>query len=260
MQSLPAQSVDLIFSDPPFNLQLKQELRRPDGSLVDQVGDEWDQIGSIQDYFEFTLAWLFQAKRILKDNGTIWVMGSYHNIYAVGYALQSQGWWILNEVAWLKLNPTPHMRGVRFCNAHEDLIWAKKSEKAKNVTFHYREMKSINGGKQMRSDWTLDGDEDIWKLPICQGKERLKNSDGEKLHMTQKPESLLERVIRATSNPGDIVLDPFFGTGTTGAVAKRLGRNWIGIEADESYVPYAQERIDNVEVDEEFLDEGRRAA
>ena len=220
MNSLPECSVDLIFADPPYNLQLKGDLHRPDNSRVDAVNDHWDQFDSFRAYDEFTNAWLSAARRILKKDGAIWAIGSYHNIFRVGSAVQNQGFWILNDVVWRKSNPMPNFRGMRFTNAHETLIWASKSDKSK-YTFNYEALKALNEGTQMRSDWTL---------PICTGHERLKNEKGEKAHPTQKPESLLYRVLLGTTNVGDLVLDPFFGTGTTGAVCKMLGRNFIGLE------------------------------
>ena len=233
MRALPAKSVDLIFADPPYNLQLGGELYRPDGSHVDAVTDDWDKFDSLSAYDRFTREWLFEAKRILKDNGAIWVIGSYHNIYKVGAAIQDLGYWILNDIVWRKANPMPNFRGTRFTNAHDTLIWASKGEKAK-YTFNYRSMKTLNDELQMRSDW---------EFPICGGQERLKK-DGVKVHPTQKPEALIYRILLACTKPGDVVLDPFFGTGTTGAVAKRLGRRWIGIERETLYVAAAQERID----------------
>ncbi|RMH45160.1 MAG: site-specific DNA-methyltransferase, partial [Alphaproteobacteria bacterium] len=222
MRGLPAASVDLIFADPPYNLQLRGELHRPDNSRVDAVDDDWDQFSSFAAYDRFTRAWLAEARRILKPNGAIWVIGSYHNIFRVGTALQDQGFWILNDVVWRKSNPMPNFRGKRLTNAHETLIWASRQEGAK-YTFNYEALKALNEGVQMRSDWVL---------PICNGHERLKNDKGEKAHPTQKPEALLHRILVATTNPDDVVLDPFFGTGTTGAVAKKLGRKWIGIERE----------------------------
>ncbi|WP_062762196.1 site-specific DNA-methyltransferase [Falsirhodobacter sp. alg1] len=236
MDALPASSVDLIFADPPYNLQLKGHLHRPDNSRVDAVDDHWDQFTSFQAYDRFTHDWLRAARRILKPNGAIWVIGSYHNVFRLGTALQDQGYWLLNDVIWRKSNPMPNFRGKRLTNAHETLIWASKSESSK-YTFNYEAMKALNEGTQMRSDWVL---------PICTGHERLKNAEGEKAHPTQKPESLLHRVLLATTNPGDVVLDPFFGTGTTGAVAKMLGRNFIGIEREEEYRTVAAERISRV--------------
>ena len=236
MNSLPECSVDLIFADPPYNLQLKNELHRPDNSRVDAVNDHWDQFESFRAYDEFTNAWLAAARRILKKDGAIWVIGSYHNIFRVGSVIQNQGFWILNDVVWHKSNPMPNFRGMRFTNAHETLIWASKNEKSK-YTFNYDALKALNEGTQMRSDWML---------PICTGHERLKNEKGEKAHPTQKPEGLLYRVLLGTTNIGDVVLDPFFGTGTTGAVCKMLGRGFIGIEREEFYAKVATKRIKNV--------------
>lgn len=238
MRQLPDASIDLIFADPPYNLQLRGELLRPNNSKVDGVTEDWDKFDSIQAYDEFTRAWLTEAKRVLKPSGSIWVIGSYHNIYRLGAALQDMGFWVLNEVVWRKTNPMPNFRGTRFTNAHETLIWCAAGEKAR-YTFNYEAMKALNEDLQMRSDWLL---------PICGGPERLKNDEGHKAHPTQKPEALLHRVVLASSNPGDVVLDPFFGTGTTGVVAKRLGRHWIGIERDHTYAKMAIHRIRNTEV------------
>jgi DNA modification methylase len=235
LNTLPEQSVDLIFADPPYNLQLQQELWRPNMTRVDAVDDEWDRFDDFAAYDDFTRAWLAGCRRVLKDTGTLWTIGSYHNIYRVGAILQDLGFWILNDVVWTKVNPMPNFRGVRFTNAHETLIWAQKHRGAR-YTFNYEAMKALNDGLQMRSDW---------ELPICTGAERIK-VDGAKAHATQKPEALLYRVVLAASNPGDLVLDPFFGTGTTGAVAKKLHRRWIGIERDEQYVGVASERISQV--------------
>jgi modification methylase len=235
MNSLPANSVDLVLADPPYNLQLRGDLHRPDNSKVDAVDNDWDQFSSFAVYDAFSRAWLKAARRILKPNGAIWVIGSYHNIFRVGVALQDAGFWILNDVIWRKSNPMPNFRGKRFTNAHETLIWAGKSDASK-YTFNYEALKALNEGIQMRSDWLL---------PICNGGERLKNEQGEKAHPTQKPESLLHRVLLASTNAGDVVLDPFFGTGTTGAVAKKLGRNFIGIEREAAYRKVAQQRIDD---------------
>nr|WP_281253382.1 site-specific DNA-methyltransferase [Sphingomonas guangdongensis] len=232
MRALPAASVDLIFADPPYNLQLGGELSRPDGSHVDAVTDHWDKFDSLAAYDAFTRAWLAEAKRLLKPGGAIWVIGSYHNIFKVGAAIQDLGYWILNDIVWRKANPMPNFKGTRFTNAHETLIWASTGEKAK-YTFNYRSMKTLNDELQMRSDW---------EFPICGGAERLKK-DGHKVHPTQKPEALLYRILLACTKPGDVVLDPFFGTGTTGAVAKRLGRRWIGIEREGVYIAAAEERI-----------------
>jgi len=233
MRSLPSASVDLVFADPPYNLQLGGDLNRPDGSHVDAVTDHWDKFDSFATYDAFTRAWLAEARRVLKPTGSLWVIGSYHNIFRVGAILQDMGFWILNDIVWRKANPMPNFKGTRFTNAHETLIWASMGEKAK-YTFNYRTMKTLNDELQMRSDWVL---------PICSGAERLKKG-GAKVHPTQKPESLLYRVMLATSNKGDVVLDPFFGTGTTGAVARRLGREWIGCERESAYREAALERIE----------------
>ncbi len=236
LTSLPERCVDLVFADPPYNLQLQNTLRRPNNTLVDAVDDEWDQFASFEEYDRYTEAWLRECRRVLKDTGTIWVIGSYHNIFRVGKIMMDLGYWMLNDVIWVKSNPMPNFRGVRFANAHETLIWAKKSRRQKRYTFNYAAMRNLNDEKQMRSDW---------ELPLCTGAERIK-VDGEKAHTAQKPEALLYRVILSSSNPGDVVLDPFFGTGTTGAVAKKLHRHWIGIERDAEYVKVAQERIEAV--------------
>ncbi len=233
MDALPEASVDLIFADPPYNLQLRGDLHRPDNSQVDGVDDAWDRFASFEAYDRFTRAWLAAARRILKPTGAIWVIGSYHNIFRVGAALQDAGFWILNDVVWRKSNPMPNFRGKRFTNAHETMIWASKEQGAR-YTFNYEALKSLNDGVQMRSDWVL---------PLCTGHERLKNDAGEKAHPTQKPEGLLHRVLVGSTNPGDVVLDPFFGTGTTGAVAKMLGRDFIGIERDAGYREIAEERL-----------------
>src|ERR1700754_2542008 len=233
MSALPEGCADLVFADPPYNMQLRGDLHRPDQSKVDAVDDHWDQFGSFEEYDRFTRDWLTAARRVLKDSGAIWVIGSYHNIFRVGAILQDLGFWILNDVVWRKTNPMPNFRGRRFTNAHETMIWAAKGEKHA-YTFNYEAMKALNDDLQMRSDWTL---------PICSGGERLKDDNGEKAHSTQKPESLLHRVILSSSKPGDVVLDPFFGSGTTGAVAKRLGRRFIGIERDPAYIDLARKRI-----------------
>jgi DNA modification methylase len=235
LTQLPAESIDLVFADPPYNLQLRQELYRPDSSRVDAVDDEWDQFDSFEEYDRFTREWLSACRRVLKPSGSLWVIGAYHNIHRVGAILQSLGYWILNEIIWIKSNPMPNFRGVRFTNAHETLLWATR-DRGSRYTFHHHAMKSLNEELQMRSDWTL---------PVCSGKERLRKG-GAKVHSTQKPEALLYRVILSSTNPGDLVLDPFFGSGTTGAVAKRLGRRWIGIEKDASYVKAARRRIDTI--------------
>ncbi|NJM50555.1 MAG: site-specific DNA-methyltransferase [Sphingomonadales bacterium] len=232
MRSLPDACIDMVFADPPYNLQLGGDLSRPDGSMVDAVDDDWDKFDTFAAYDCFTREWLAEARRILKPNGSLWVIGSYHNIFRVGTAVQDAGYWILNDIVWRKSNPMPNFKGTRFTNAHETLIWAAHGEKAK-YTFNYRAMKTLNDELQMRSDWLI---------PICSGQERLKRN-GTKAHPTQKPEALLYRIMLATTKPGDIILDPFFGTGTTGAVAKRLGRNWIGCEREKLYCEVAEERI-----------------
>jgi modification methylase len=234
MAALPAASVDLVFADPPYNLQLQGDLRRPDDSKVDAVDDAWDKFASFEAYDAFTRAWLAACRRVLKSTGTLWVIGSYHNIFRVGAALQDLGFWILNDVMWRKSNPMPNFRGRRFTNAHETLIWAARDAAARGYTFNYEALKAGNDDVQMRSDWTI---------PLCTGEERRKDDAGRKLHPTQKPEALLARVILAASRPGDLVLDPFFGTGTTGAVAKRLHRRFVGIERDATYAAHAGERI-----------------
>ena len=236
MDALPAESVDLVFADPPYNLQLKGNLHRPDNSRVDGVTQDWDRFEGFAAYDAFCRAWLRAAKRVLKPHGAIWTIGSYHNVFRLGAALQDEGFWILNDVVWRKTNPMPNFRGKRLTNAHETLIWAAKDERAR-YRFAYDALKAMNEGVQMRSDWTL---------PICTGHERLKNARGEKAHPTQKPEALLYRVLLASTEPGDVVLDPFFGSGTTGAVAKLMGRRWIGVERDDEYRALAQSRIDRV--------------
>ena len=237
LAELKSGSVDLVFADPPYNLQLTGELTRPDQSVVDGVNNSWDQFDSFKAYDHFSEAWLKECHRVLKPNGAIWVIGSYHNIFRLGKTLQDLGFWILNDVIWRKTNPMPNFRGRRFTNAHETLIWAAKSPKSK-YQFNYDSMKMLNEDLQMRSDWTL---------PICNGQERLKDKAGKKIHPTQKPENLLSRVILATTKPGDVILDPFFGTGTTGAVAKRLGRHYIGIEQDTTYAENAKKRVSAIE-------------
>lgn len=236
MNALPAGSVDLVFADPPYNLQLEQSLTRPDQSRVDAVTDEWDKFESFAHYDTFTRAWLKAARRVLKPDGALWVIGSYHNIFRVGTALQDLDYWMLNDIVWRKANPMPNFRGTRFTNAHETLIWAAKSQKSR-VTFNYEAMKLANDDTQMRSDWLF---------PICTGAERLKDEDDGKVHPTQKPEALLFRILNATTKPGDIVLDPFFGTGTTGAVARKLGRHFIGIEREQPYIEAARQRIASI--------------
>ncbi len=236
LAKLPDASVDLVFADPPYNLQLERELLRPNNTVVDGVDDAWDKFSSFADYDRFSRAWLGECRRVLKPDGAIWVIGSYHNIFRLGVALQDLGFWIQNDVIWRKTNPMPNFRGKRFTNAHETLIWAGRDAKSR-VTFNYEAMKALNDDIQMRSDWLF---------PICSGPERLKDGEGRKAHPTQKPEALLSRILLATSNPGDLVLDPFFGTGTTGAVARRLGRRWLGIERDADYAEAARRRIDRV--------------
>jgi modification methylase len=238
MAKLPAASVDLVFADPPYNLQLQSDLKRPDDSRVDAVDDDWDKFSSFAAYDDFTRAWLLAARRLMKPSATIWVIGSYHNIFRVGAIMQDLGFWILNDVIWRKNNPMPNFRGRRFTNAHETMIWASRDANAKGYTFNYEALKAGNDDVQVRSDWTL---------PLCTGEERLKGEDGKKLHPTQKPEALLARVILSSSRPDDLVLDPFNGTGTTGAVAKRLGRRYIGCERDETYARAAMKRIAAVE-------------
>jgi len=238
LEALPDHSVDAIFADPPYNLQLGGTLHRPDQSLVDAVDDDWDQFASFQAYDAFTRAWLLACRRVLKPNGTIWVIGSYHNIFRVGAMLQDLNFWLLNDIVWRKTNPMPNFKGRRFQNAHETMIWASRDPKAKSYTFNYDALKASNDDVQMRSDWLF---------PICSGGERLKGADGKKVHPTQKPEALLARVIMASTKPGDVILDPFFGTGTTGAVAKRLGRNFVGIEREQDYIEAASARIASVE-------------
>ena len=245
LEALPAKSVDAIFADPPYNLQLEGALHRPDNSRVDAVDDDWDKFDSFQAYDAFTRAWLLACRRVLKKDGTIWVIGSYHNIFRVGTILQDLGYWMLNDVVWRKTNPMPNFRGRRFTNAHETMIWAARDANSKGYTFNYEAMKAFNDDVQMRSDWLL---------PICTGGERLKDETGRKMHPTQKPESLLARVILSSTKPGDLILDPFFGSGTTGAVAKRLGRHFVGIERDRTYARAARDRIDAIEpLDDEAL-------
>ena len=244
LKKIPSETFDLIFADPPYNLQLKNELSRPDRSKVKAVDDKWDKFESFKSYDEFTIDWLTECRRILKKNGAIWIIGSYHNIFRVGYIVQDLGFWILNDVIWNKNNPMPNFRGTRFTNAHETLIWASKSEKSK-YTFNYQSLKCLNDDLQMRS---------TWNLPICSGKERLK-SNGVKIHSTQKPESLLHRIILASSNKDDFILDPFLGSGTTAVVSKKLGRNYFGIEKEKNYFDAANKRLKNTKIIEnEYLD------
>ena len=234
LRSLPDASVDMVFADPPYNLQLGGDLLRPDNSRVDAVDDDWDKFDSFADYDAFSRAWLTECRRVLKPEGSIWVIGSYHNVFRLGAAIQDLGFWVLNDIIWRKSNPMPNFKGTRFTNAHETLIWAARSREQKRYTFNYDALKAFNEDTQMRSDWTL---------ALCTGEERLKDEEGKKAHPTQKPEALLHRVLLAATRPGDVVLDPFFGTGTTGAAAKRLGRRFVGIERDEGYAKLAEKRI-----------------
>ena len=244
LKKIPDESFDLIFADPPYNLQLRNKLIRPDRSKVKAVNDKWDQFENFKTYDEFTNDWLLECKRLLKKNGSIWVIGSYHNIFRVGAKIQDLGFWILNDVIWNKYNPMPNFRGTRFTNAHETLIWASK-EKNSKYTFNYQSLKCLNDDIQMRSNWNL---------PICNGAERLKKN-GKKIHSTQKPESLLHRVLLASSNKGDMILDPFLGSGTTATVAKKLGRNYYGIEKEKNYFKAAEERLKNTKpIDDDYLD------
>jgi len=243
LKKIPRETFDLIFADPPYNLQLKSELVRPDRSKVDAVNDKWDQFESFKNYDDFTTNWLTEVKRVTKQDGTIWVIGSYHNIFRMGKINLDLGFWILNDIIWRKSNPMPNFKGTRFTNAHETLIWASKNKNSK-YTFNYQSLKCLNDDLQMRSDWTFS---------ICSGKERLKKN-GKKVHSTQKPEALLHRIILATTNKGDVILDPFLGTGTTAAVAKKLGRKYFGIEKDKKYFKAANERIDKTKVIEESID------
>ncbi len=240
LPTLAQKSVKLIFADPPYNLQLKQELFRPNQTRVDGVDDIWDQFSSFESYDEFTRQWLNACRRVLADDGTIWVIGSYHNIFRVGRIMMDLGYWILNDVQWYKTNPMPNFRGVRFTNATETLIWAKKSEKQKKYTFNHQVMKQLNNGKQMTS---------VWQIPLCTGRERIKDEHGKKAHSTQKPEAMLQRVILSSSNEGDTVLDPFLGSGTTCAVAQKLNRESIGIEQEPRYVEIAENRLKSINID-----------
>lgn len=244
MKKIPDNSIDLIFADPPYNLQLNNELYRPNQTRVDAVDDEWDKFNSFEEYDDFTFKWLSECRRILKDTGSIWVIGTYHNIFRIGKIVQDLGFWILNDIIWIKTNPMPNFKGTRFNNAHETLIWAVKSKNSK-YTFHYHSLKIFNDDLQMRSDWII---------PICQGEERVK-LNGKKAHSTQKPEELLYRIIISTSNPGDIVFDPFSGSGTTAAVAKKLGRKFLAFEKDENYVKISNERLEKIkQIKAEYID------
>ena len=238
MDKLPPKSVQLVFADPPYNLQLKQQLYRPNNTKVDGVDDDWDKFSSASAYDDFTAAWLTACRRVMADDATIWVIGSYHNIFRVGKIMMDLGFWVLNDVQWYKTNPMPNFRGVRFTNATETLIWAKKSEQQKRYTFNHQVMKQLNGGKQMTS---------VWHIPLCTGSERIKNAEGKKAHSTQKPEELLKRVILSSSREGDVVLDPFLGSGTTSAVAKKLNRSSIGIEREAAYVELSRTRLHGIQ-------------
>lgn len=244
LKKIPDGSIDLVFADPPYNLQLREDLWRPNQTKVDAVNDSWDRFESFDQYDKFSKEWLTECKRVMKDDGAIWVIGSYHNIFRIGKIMQDLGFWIINDIIWVKTNPMPNFRGTRFTNAHETIIFAVRG-KDSSYTFHYKSMKAYNDGVQMRSDW---------EIPICSGEERIR-INGHKAHSTQKPEELLRRIIISTSNPGDIVLDPFMGSGTTGSVAKYLGRDFIGIERDESYIKVARERISKVRpLDRELIE------
>ena len=244
LKKIPSKTFDLVFADPPYNMQIGEKLKRPDNSKVHGVNDKWDQFLNFKHYDEFSKDWLKECKRILKDNGSMWVIGTYHNIFRLGYHIQNLNYWILNDVIWRKNNPMPNFKGTRFTNAHETLIWASKSKKSK-YTFNYQSLKCLNDDLQMRSDWTL---------PICNGKERLKKN-GKKIHSTQKPEALLHRIILATTNKGDLICDPFIGTGTSAVVAKKLGRKYFGIEKDKKYFSAANKRINSTKIIENnYLD------
>ena len=244
LKKIPDKTFDLVFADPPYNLQIGKKLKRPDDSKVNGVNDKWDQFKNFNDYDNFCKLWLTESKRVLKDNGSIWVIGTYHNIFRLGYHIQNMGFWILNDVIWRKNNPMPNFRGTRFTNAHETLIWASKNKKSK-YTFNYQSLKCLNDDLQMRSDWTL---------PICNGNERIKKN-GKKVHSTQKPESLLYRILLASTNKGDFVFDPFLGTGTTAVVAKKLGRNYFGIESEEKYFKTAKQRLEKtIKMEDHYLD------
>ena len=248
MRRLGPESVDMCFADPPYNLQLENTLYRPNRTKVDAVDDDWDQFESMHAYDRFTAAWMTEMRRVLKPNGTLWVIGSYHNIYRVGTVLMDLGYWILNDIVWVKSNPMPNFRGVRFTNATETLIWAVRDRERKDYTFNYEHMKQYNDGKQMRSDWFI-------RESVCNSKERLRDENGEKLHSTQKPEAILRMVVEASSKPGDLVLDPFVGSGTTAAVCKKLGRRCLGIDASEEYVQIARERLAAIKPGEWLGDE-----
>jgi len=244
LKTIPSKTFDLVFADPPYNLQIGKKLKRPDDSKVNGVNDKWDQFKSFEDYDNFCKEWLGECKRVLKHHGAIWVIGSYHNIFRIGYHIQNTGYWILNDVIWKKNNPMPNFRGTRFTNAHETLIWASKNKNSK-YTFNYQSLKCLNDDLQMRSDWTL---------PICNGSERIKKN-GKKVHSTQKPESILRRVLLASTNKGDFVFDPFLGTGTTAVVAKKMGRNYFGIEKEKKYFKTAKQRLEKtIKIEDHYLD------
>ena len=244
LKTIPSKTFDLVFVDPPYNLQIGKKLKRPDDSKVNGVNDKWDQFKSFEDYDNFCKEWLGECKRVLKHHGAIWVIGSYHNIFRIGYHIQNTGYWILNDVIWKKNNPMPNFRGTRFTNAHETLIWASKNKNSK-YTFNYQSLKCLNDDLQMRSDWTL---------PICNGSERIKKN-GKKVHSTQKPESILRRVLLASTNKGDFVFDPFLGTGTTAVVAKKMGRNYFGIEKEKKYFKTAKQRLEKtIKIEDHYLD------
>jgi len=244
LKTIPSKTFDLVFADPPYNLQIGKKLRRPDDSKVNGVSDKWDHFESFNDYDNFCKQWLKECKRVLKDNGSIWVIGTYHNIFRLGYHIQNIGFWILNDVIWKKNNPMPNFKGTRFTNAHETLIWASKNKKSK-YTFNYQSLKCLNDDLQMRSDWTL---------PICNGSERIKKN-GKKVHSTQKPESLLHRILLASTNKNDFIFDPFLGTGTTAAVAKKLCRNYFGIEKEKKYFNTAKQRLEKtIKIEDHYLD------
>ncbi|WLP85888.1 DNA-methyltransferase [Mycoplasma seminis] len=245
LKTFPENSVDFIFADPPYFMQTEGELIRADGSKFDGVNDEWDKFDSFEHYDQFTKQWLYECKRVLKPNGTICVIGSFQNIFRIGYFIQNLGFWILNDLIWNKTNPVPNFAGTRFCNSHETMIWASKTKDSK-FTFNYKTMKHLNNNKQEKS---------VWNISICNGNERLKDQNGKKIHSTQKPEELLYKILLATTKPNDIVLDPFFGTGTTGAVAKKIGRNFIGIEREDKYIKAAQNRIDNIKYEKNSIHE-----
>ena len=236
LKKFPDESIEVIFADPPYFMQTEGELIRPEGTKFQGVEDEWDKFDGYKEYDKFCFEWLKECKRVLKKDGTIWVIGAFQNICRIGYIMQNLGYWILNDIIWSKPNAAPNFAGTRFQNSHETMLWCSKSKDAK-YTFNYKTMKHLNEGKQ---------DKSIWDIGICIGKERIKGEDGKKAHSTQKPEKLLYKVILSSSKPKDIILDPFFGTGTTGAIAKLLGRNYIGIERDKNYVLIARERINKI--------------